>query len=61
MYKVDKNDEFDGMGVKLTVELESGITFPIPVVPLHLRNVFAIFLGQKMEKLHILSPERSRK
>ena len=49
------------MGVKLTVELESGITFSIPVVPVHLRDVFAISRGQKMEKSHILGPERARK
>ena len=37
--------------VKLTVELESGISFSIPVVPVHLQDVFAISSGQKREKI----------
>ena len=45
----------------MTVELESGIIFSIPVVPVYLWDVFALSLGQKVKKLHILGPERSCK
>ena len=44
------------LSVKLTVELESGTTFSIPVVPVHLRDVFAISPGQNIGKIVDFQP-----